>query len=215
MKATPQKVLKRKATKRQKTSKDSPRSDTASQRHRATPKGKAREYLHNAKKRMLYQITMYGKTTDPQHMFNNPYRAAQAVGFRSGLEVVLDKQLCDADIPHEYEAVTLEYEQPKETRRYTPDFILRNGIVIEGKGQWVTADRKKMKLVRAQHPDIDIRMVFSRSATRISKKSQTTYAAFCRSLGIKYADKLIPVSWLTEPVNQKSLAALEKARHAS
>lgn len=207
------KKVRRQVTKRRKTSKDS-RSGTASQRHRATPKGKAREYLRNAKKRMLYQIAVYGKTTDPQHMYNNPYRAAQAVGFRSGLEVVLDQQLTDANVPHEYETVTLEYEQPAETRRYTPDFILRNGIVIEGKGQWVTADRKKMKLVRAQHPDIDIRMVFSRSATRISKKSQTTYAAFCKSLGIKYADKLIPVAWLKEPVNQKSIDAIERARRA-
>jgi hypothetical protein len=164
---------------------------------------------------MLYQIAVYGKTTDPKDMYNNPYRAAQELGFRSGLEVQLAKQLDDNQIPYEYEGTTLKYSQPEEVKRYTPDFILPNCIVVEGKGQWDTADRKKMKLVRQQHPDIDIRMVFSRSAQRISKKSKTTYGDVCRSLGILYADKWIPAGWWREGINLKSQAGLEKARNGN
>lgn len=190
-------------------------SGTAGQRHRATPKGKAYEYLHNVKRRLLYQIAVYGKPTDPKHMYKNPYAAAREAGYRSGLEVQLAQQLDDNKIPYEYEGTTLKYSQPEETRRYTPDFILPNAIVIEGKGQWVTADRKKMKLVRQQHPDIDIRMVFSRSKNRISKKSKTTYADVCRSLGIPFADSWIPIEWTREALNKKSLAALERAKNGN
>lgn len=96
-----------------------------------------------------------------------------------------------------------------ETRKYTPDFILPNGIIIETKGRFITADRKKHLLVKAQHSDLDIRFVFSRSANRISKQSRTTYAQWCESKGFKYADKRIPEAWLRETVNNKSLLAIQ------
>jgi hypothetical protein len=65
-------------------------------------------------------------------------------------------------------------------------------------------------MVKRQHPLLDIRFVFSNSRTRISKQSRTTYALWCRSKGFKYADKLIPTSWLLEPVNEASLQALKE-----
>jgi len=109
-----------------------------------------------------------------------------------------------------YESLTIRYERPATPSRYTPDFVLRNGIVVESKGRFVTADRKKHLLVKAQHPDIDIRFVFSNSRTRISKQSQTTYADWCQHKGFQYADKYIPEAWLDEPVNKQSLAALKR-----
>ncbi len=184
---------------------------TPSQQHRATPKGTAREYLYNAKRRMVYQTTVYGRPTDPEHMHYDRFRAARQLGFRSGLEVQLAKQLNDNHISFEYEGTTLRYTMPEEEKRLTPDFILPNFIVVEGKGAWDTADRKKVKLFRQQHPDIDYRMIFSRSLQRISKKSKTTYADVCRTLGIPFADKWIPAEWWREPLNLTSKAAIEKA----
>ncbi len=119
-------------------------------------------------------------------------------GFRSGLEDKIAAQLRRAGIPVEYESEVILYTKPEKPSRYTPDFPLPNGIIIETKGRFVTADRQKHLLIKAQHPDKDIRFVFSNSRARISKQSPTTYAMWCEKHGFKYADKTIPPEWLSE-----------------
>lgn len=132
-------------------------------------------------------------------------------GYRSGLEELVSESLKAQGVAFNYEGFPIYYIKPERPSRYTPDFPLPNGIVVETKGRFVTADRQKHLLVQKQHPDIDIRFVFSRSKTRISKTSKTTYAMWCEKHGFKYADRNIPASWLAEPTNQMSLDALEKA----
>lgn len=119
-------------------------------------------------------------------------------GYRSGLEEKLAAQLSQAGVEVAYESMTIPYEKPASKHRYTPDFPLPNGIIIESKGRFVTADRAKHLLIKKQHPQLDIRFVFSSSKSRISKTSNTTYAAWCEKYGFKYADKLIPEEWLSE-----------------
>ncbi len=165
--------------------------------------------------RKKYHIEVYGKEVPILEMSRDRFRVARSLGFRSGLEVQIAKQLDDNHIPYEYEGTTFKYLQPEEFKRLTPDFILPNFIIVESKGEWVTADRKKVKLFLSQNPDVDYRMVFSRSASRISKTSKTTYADVCKTLGIKFADKWIPLSWLSEPINLVSKAAIEKAKNAN
>lgn len=97
-----------------------------------------------------------------------------------------------------YEERVIKYIKPEKGARYTPDFELENGIIVETKGRFLTPDRQKMLLVKQQHPDFDIRFVFSRSAQRIGKKSKTTYAMWCEKNGFLYADVSIPKAWLTE-----------------
>lgn len=92
----------------------------------------------------------------------------------------------------------IKYIEPAKNRTYTPDFILPNGIIVETKGRFVTADRQKHLLIKAQHPELDIRFVFSNSKSRISKLSATTYAMWCEKNGYLFADKLIPKEWLKE-----------------
>jgi hypothetical protein len=55
-----------------------------------------------------------------------------------------------------------------------------------------------MRLVKEQHPNLDIRIVFSRSSSKINKGSKTTYANWCTKYGFPFADKLIPNKWLGE-----------------
>lgn len=62
----------------------------------------------------------------------------------------------------------------------------------------MTQDRLKHLEIKAQHPALDIRFVFSNSNQKISKTSKTTYAAWCEKHGFMYADKSIPESWLKE-----------------
>lgn len=131
-------------------------------------------------------------------------------GWRSGLEEQVALQLKTAGIDYLYEGMSVPFVEPMKPRRYTPDFVLPNGIVVETKGQFQTADRQKHLMVQKQYPDLDIRFVFSRSASRISKQSQTTYAFWCEQKGFQYADRWIPDAWLREPTNPRSVAAIKK-----
>lgn len=136
------------------------------------------------------------------------YPKPRADGYRSGLEAKLGQQMDKAGVAFRYEALAIPFVQPAEKRRYTPDFFLPNGIIIEAKGQFTSADRKKLKLVKAQYPDLDLRLVFSRSTSRLSKKSKTTYGKWCRDHGFPYQDKVIPAAWFREPPNGACLAIL-------
>jgi len=119
-------------------------------------------------------------------------------GFRSGLEDKVAAELTAQGVPFTFEQMVIEYRKPEKTAKYTPDFVLSNGIIIETKGRFVTADRQKHILVKQQKPDLDIRFVFSNSRGRISKQSQTTYAMWCLRYGFKFADKSIPKMWIDE-----------------
>lgn len=124
-------------------------------------------------------------------------------GYRSGLEDRISEQLTDLSVPFDYEKLKVRYEV-NEVRSYTPDFrLLDNGIIIESKGRFVAADRKKHLLIRKQYPDLDIRFVFSNSRNKINKGSKTTYAMWCDKHGFLYADKLIPKEWIDECPKQQ------------
>jgi hypothetical protein len=131
-------------------------------------------------------------------------------GFRSGLEDVNARFLTEWNVKVEYEQYDLTYEKPATTHRYTPDFILPNGIIVETKGRFLTADRQKHILIKQQYPQLDLRFVFSNPNTRISKTSKTTYAIWCQSHGFQYAAKVIPQEWTDEPSLPERLAALSK-----
>lgn len=127
-------------------------------------------------------------------------------GFRSGLEDKIAENLTNLGVPFEYEKLVIGYTQPAKDRKYTPDFVLlNNGIIIESKGRFITADRQKHLMIKEQLPDLDIRFVFSNSKARLSKLSQTTYGMWCDKHGFKYADKDIPAAWLTEKGKGKQI----------
>lgn len=118
--------------------------------------------------------------------------------FRSGLEDKVSKQLESKGVSFDYEQWKIPYIIPASNHTYTPDFLLPNGIFVETKGLWESADRKKHLLIREQYPELDIRIVFSSSRSKIYKGSPTSYAEFCEKNGILFADKLIPLAWLKE-----------------
>jgi hypothetical protein len=119
-------------------------------------------------------------------------------GYRSGLEEVVSQELTSKGVGFSYEKLKIKYTRPASSHTYTPDFELTNGIIVETKGRFVTADRRKHLEVQSQHPELDIRFVFSNSKGRISKLSLTTYADWCNKNGFKYADKSIPDAWINE-----------------
>jgi hypothetical protein len=135
----------------------------------------------------------------------------KAVTWRSGLEQDVQGDLNNRGVPYRYEEVKVRYSKPATSHTYTPDFILPNGIVVETKGIFDVDDRKKHDLIRAQHPQIDIRFVFTRSKSPIRKGSKTTYGDWCLKRGIPFADKLIPEAWIAEPNDPTRHAAIAAA----
>ena len=124
--------------------------------------------------------------------------------FRSGLEDTTALQIKSKGAKLLYETSKIKYTIPESDHVYTPDFILPNGIIVETKGRFMIDDRKKHLLIRAQHPDKDIRFVFTRSATKLYKGARSTYADWCVKYSFKFADKKIPDSWFNEQQKEKT-----------
>ena len=120
-----------------------------------------------------------------------------AAGYRSGLEESMAINLEERGISFTYEEEKIKWLDSKE-RTYTPDFVLSNGIVVESKGRFVSADRRKHKEIKKQYPDLDLRFVFSNSRAKLYKGAKSTYGDWCDKNGFLYSDKTIPEEWLTE-----------------
>ena len=131
-------------------------------------------------------------------MFNGKsYAAARRRGVRSGLEKKIQEQLKEPGVKAKYEPLKIEWED-LAYRKYTPDFILPNGILIESKGLFTPIDRRKHLLIKKQHPNLDIRFVFENSRRKINKISKTTYADWCDRYEFQYATKEVPDDWINE-----------------
>jgi hypothetical protein len=97
-----------------------------------------------------------------------------------------------------YESVKLKWQPPIKT--YTPDFELPNGIIIEAKGRFRTAEeRTKMICVKAQHPELDIRFLFMKADVKLYKGSKTSHGEWATKNGFIWAEgDIIPPQWLKE-----------------
>jgi len=124
-------------------------------------------------------------------------RMAIKYGYRSGLEHQLSLYLDEHKVKYDYENIKIEWED-LAYRTYTPDFILYNGIIIETKGRFLAADRRKHIAIKKQHPKLDIRFVFTNSRAKLSKGAKSSYADWCIKHGFRYYDRIIPEDWLKE-----------------
>jgi len=128
------------------------------------------------------------------------------LGFRSGLEDRVSHQITEAGLELLYETDKIGYVVPARDSKYTPDFKLpkKGGFFyVETKGIWTVQDRAKHLLIQKQHPDLDIRFVFSNQNAKLYKGSPTSYALYCEKHNFRYANKVIPEAWLTEAKESK------------
>jgi hypothetical protein len=125
------------------------------------------------------------------------FKAARKHGYRSGLEHKVSQYLDNLYIKYRYEDIKIEWED-LAYRTYTPDFVLSNNIIIETKGMFITADRRKHLFVKRQHPELDIRFVFENSKRKLRKGAKSTYGQWCAKYDFLYYDRIIPESWLKE-----------------
>jgi hypothetical protein len=134
-------------------------------------------------------------------------------GYRSGLEEDTERNLSERAVPHSYESGALAFIQPEKKRTYTADFFIPplpkgtdvkdfKGVIIETKGRFLPEDREKHLLIKKQHPNLDIRFVFSNPNTPIRKGSKTTLAHWCDKYGFPWAKKVVPASWIVEALSR-------------
>ena len=89
--------------------------------------------------------------------------------YRSSFEDKVLAKLRDDGKDFKYESMKLKYVI---SANYTPDIVLANGIIVELKGYFDADDRRKMKLIKEQYPDLDIRLVFQKANKTITKSSK-------------------------------------------
>ena len=130
------------------------------------------------------------------------FKAARKYGYRSGLEHKVALNLKAQKIVYLYEAIKIEWED-LAYRTYTPDFVLPNGLIIETKGMFTAADRRKHIAIKKQHPKLDIRFVFENSRRKLRKGAKSSYAEWCIRYGFLYYDRIIPEDWLKEKGRNK------------
>lgn len=127
--------------------------------------------------------------------------------YRNGLEKRVGEQLSNAGVSFGYEPRTVPISVPQRKATYLPDFWANNApIIIETKGYFYNGakDRQKLILVKEQHPELDIRIVFSDANKKIYKNSPTTYGKWATDHGFKWADKgIVPASWIKEMKGRK------------
>lgn len=130
---------------------------------------------------------------------------------RSKYEDTLTANLDKKNKEYHYEEFSLEYTVK---HKYTPDFVLPNGIIVEaknGEGGFVRVGKRggfyrgsldseargKMLKVKRQYPELDIRFVFPKDFKFQSLK--TTASKWCEKNGFKYhIGNTIPESWFKE-----------------
>lgn len=127
--------------------------------------------------------------------------------YRNGLEKRIGEQLKSAGVSFKYEPHTIPIQIPAKKSTYLPDFKADNApIILESKGYFYNGarDRQKLLLVKEQHPELDIRIVFSDASKKIYKGSPTTYGQWATDHGFKWADKgIVPAKWIEEMKGKK------------
>lgn len=139
--------------------------------------------------------------------------------YRSDLEREAAAKLTQAGVPFSFEGMHIPYIVPEREAKYLPDFHFDNcPIIIEPKGRFggsyeyrgkrfgnskdaAVKERQKFVLLRDQHPEWDIRFIFSRAKTPIYPGSKTTYGKWATDHRFKWAEKVIPDEWIEEIKN--------------
>lgn len=117
---------------------------------------------------------------------------------RSTLEERVQADLDLRGVSYEYEPCNLPYVV---RRNYVPDLKIKE-MYIEVKGYFRQDAQRKMRNVKEQHPDLDIRFLFQKNnstlqgAKRRKDGSKMTCAQWAERYGFEYAEGVIPDEWL-------------------
>ena len=110
---------------------------------------------------------------------------------RSGFEAKVMDHLDFRHVGYTYEGEKIPYVSK---HHYYPDLKLDNGVIVEIKGFFPSEDRRKMRLVKEQHPELDIRLLFQ-SDSKLYKGAKSRYSQWATKHGFPWALKEIPSDW--------------------
>tara|TARA_R100000152_G_C6767071_1_gene192207 strand:+ start:1071 stop:1427 length:357 start_codon:yes stop_codon:yes gene_type:complete len=115
--------------------------------------------------------------------------------YKNKLERGMGQLLETEGVPFSYEDTFLYYDK---RHRYHPDFHLTDkDIFIEVKGWFLPVDRAKHLLIKAQHPEVDIRFAFQNPNAKLRKGSKTSYADWCDKHGFDWCGLKVPKAWIS------------------
>jgi hypothetical protein len=113
--------------------------------------------------------------------------------YRSKFEQQVAGSLNKRGLSFNYEGQALPYTIQAT---YTPDFCLPNGVMVETKGLFPPEDRRKMLAIKAQYPELDIRICFMKADVKLSRRPKAlTYGAWATKHGFVWCEKHIPTTW--------------------
>lgn len=113
--------------------------------------------------------------------------------YKSRFEETLAEQLRRLKSGARYEPYKLSYQL---NLKYTPDWVLPNGVILEGKGKLDYETRRKMLAVKLANPGLKICFIFMRAKNKIRKGSDTTYGDWAEQNGFLWSDGEIKKEWL-------------------
>ena len=125
-------------------------------------------------------------------------RKKSLVTFRSGLEQRIADNLAKRKCEYEYEPMSVAYFVEY---KYKPDFVLPNGVIVEAKGYFRYKEQRMHRSIKEQHPELDIRFVFSNVNSRV-QGSRLTCANWCKKHNFLYSEEIVPHEW-TKDVKKK------------
>lgn len=118
--------------------------------------------------------------------------------FRSKFEASVAESLNKRGLSFNYEGQALTYHIEAV---YTPDFILPNGVIVETKGHFPPEDRRKMLAIKAQYPQLDIRLVFQNADVKLSRAPRAlTYWQWAERHQFIWAEGHIPTTWFANAI---------------
>ena len=126
---------------------------------------------------------------------------------RSRLEERFESLLQDYDITYDYEVTVIPYVVPASNHKYTVDWTLLNGLLIETKGYLSEhRERQKYVLLKEQYPELDLRFVFD-NPNKLCGGTKMTHGKWAEKYGFKYCsikDTDQIQSWVKEKHNETS-----------
>lgn len=123
--------------------------------------------------------------------------------YRSNYEDNIAKWMEENNIAFTYETYSFEYTAPVRKNRsycaecgakellhdgwYTPDFFVGDSIIVEAKGRFTAADRRKIKAAIATVPELGDKLVMMFMCdNKLSKLAKQRYSDWCIQEGIDY-----------------------------
>jgi len=74
-------------------------------------------------------------------------RISNTQELKSGLEEAVHIFLTEKNVDFSYEGMKIVFSQPTKQKKYTPDFPIKKSFIVETKGNFNSADRKKHKKI--------------------------------------------------------------------